>query len=155
MKKLIEICQEYLIECDHCDYKIINESKDPNTSIKEYINMPCPICGSNLLTEKDYHDNLTLLSVINWMNKWLGWIAYFIPNKYVKNVSIKVKDGINLEDDGLVAEVTKVRSNPRYEYEQYLIFVDYACMGLNSSKYLYFDTKEDALNLCVGFKFKI
>lgn len=83
MRKLIEMNQEHLVVCDNknCDFKVPNETGDTNVSIKQYLNVACPKCGENLLTEEDYINSLKLLNAINWMNKWLSWITIFIPRK--------------------------------------------------------------------------
>lgn len=99
MRKLIEITQENLIECDNqnCNYVIINQSKDANESIKQYINKHCPKCGENLLTEKDYLDSEKFMYVLNWMNKWFSWFTIFIPKKYETTSTIKVHNGLKIK----------------------------------------------------------
>ncbi len=99
MRKLIEIKQENLIECDNqnCDYVIVNQSSNPNKSIKQYINKPCPKCGENLLTEKDYLDSEKFMRVLNWMNKWFSWVTIFIPKKYETKSTAKVHNGIEIK----------------------------------------------------------
>jgi len=101
MRNLIEIKQENLIECDNqnCDYVIENQSKYPNESIKQYVNKPCPECGENLLTVKDYLDSEKFMRVLNWMNKWFSWITIFIPKKYETKSTAKVHNGIKIETD--------------------------------------------------------
>lgn len=78
-RQLIEMTQEYLIQCDNdnCDYTIPNPTKDPFEDTKQYINMPCPKCGENLLTQKDYDDSMTFLKKIMWINKYFSWLTYF------------------------------------------------------------------------------
>ena len=97
MKKLIEMNQEFLIVCDNknCDFKIPNETGDPNINIKQYLNTPCPKCGENLLTEKDYLNSLKLLKTINWINKWFSWVTIFTfkrenPTKAVVHTHEKI-----------------------------------------------------------------
>lgn len=60
------IIQDVLIQCDNpsCDYKIVNESKDPYVDTSKYVNMPCPKCGENLLTEQDYKDYKVILDAV-------------------------------------------------------------------------------------------
>ena len=76
-KQLIDVFIKDLIICDNskCDYKILSETGNPNEDISMYLNKPCPKCGENLLTERDYKKNLYLLSVINWINKWFSWLV--------------------------------------------------------------------------------
>ena len=97
MRKLIQITQDYLIECDNpnCDYFIPNETKDANVDGAEYINVACPKCGENLLTEKDYLMYKKYMSAINWINKWFSWLTFFRMGKNDKTVKIKIHNGIN------------------------------------------------------------
>lgn len=99
MRKLIEIIQENLIVCDYCFFKIPNENKNkiPIMETKKYLNVPCPKCGNNLLTEKDYIAYAKLMSGMNWINKWFSWITIFKPKGKTKNGSIKVHDGVKIK----------------------------------------------------------
>lgn len=103
MKKLIEMDQKSLIICDNkdCDYEILNETGDPNIDIKSYINKPCPKCGDNLLTEKDYLDSIRILSIINWVNRWFSWIIYLVPKNRRKYsvMDMHVHNGININSN--------------------------------------------------------
>ena len=101
MRKLIEMTQEHLIVCDNinCNYTVENPTKDVNVSIKEYLNKPCPKCGDNLLTEKDFKESEKLIRFANWANKWLSWITFFIPEKKEKTVIVHVHNGIKIEDE--------------------------------------------------------
>lgn len=70
--QLIKPTQETLVKCDNpsCDYSVLNENKDPNNpKLEEYLNKPCPKCGENLLTEKDYKDFLRMMKFVNLINK--------------------------------------------------------------------------------------
>lgn len=101
--KIIEIYQEYKIICDNpaCDYKVKNESGDPNIDCSEFINKPCPICGENLLTKKDHLDGLKLMKIVNKINKYLGWLSWFIkPKKLGSNVNIHVHNGVKIGNNG-------------------------------------------------------
>jgi len=102
MRKLIEYSQENLIECDHvnCGYVKPNPTKDPNVCIKRWINIPCPYCGSNLLTKKDYLDALKFMKIINWVNKWFSWITHMLPKKVVEgDVVVKFHNGVSIKED--------------------------------------------------------
>lgn len=35
----------------------------------------CPKCGSNMLTRKDYEDSEKMVRIINWLNRWFGWLG--------------------------------------------------------------------------------
>jgi ssDNA-binding Zn-finger/Zn-ribbon topoisomerase 1 len=100
--KLIDVKNEILIECDNpnCDYNIPNETKKFDEDISSYVNAPCPKCGENLLTERDYRDSVSLVKKINWINKWFGWLGYFLNSKEngknEKNYHVKVHNGIHV-----------------------------------------------------------
>lgn len=56
------------IKCDNpeCDFA------DANVEIEDYINWlnkPCPICGSNLLTQQDYDNVHKILEAVNFVNE--------------------------------------------------------------------------------------
>lgn len=97
-KKLIEVEQEYLIECDHCEYKIMNVEGGPS-DISAYINRPCPWCRQNLLTEKDYRTYVRVTRLINWVNRWFSWLTFFRRGKNYseKTISMKVHDGVTIK----------------------------------------------------------
>jgi hypothetical protein len=100
MRKLIEINQEHVIECDNpdCDFNVANPSGDPNTDLTEYLNKECPKCGDNLLTEEDLREYKKVLRLINRMNWWLSWVTIFMPKKKKRDEgSIKVHDGIEIK----------------------------------------------------------
>jgi|WetSurMetagenome_2_1015567.scaffolds.fasta_scaffold453743_2 hypothetical protein len=85
-RKLIEINQEYLIVCDNenCDFKIKNPTGDPNFDSSIYINMACPQCGDNLLTEKDHLIFLQFMKGVNWVNKYFSWLTIFRFRRWKK-----------------------------------------------------------------------
>lgn len=96
-RQLIEINQQYLIECDHCDYKIKNETGNPFTDIGAYIGEPCPECGENLLTQLDYEQSERVMNVIAWLNKWFSWLMIFVPKKTKsENIGLKFHNGIKI-----------------------------------------------------------
>lgn len=93
--------QEHLIVCDNqaCDYKIKNETGDYNSDTSQYINMPCPLCGENLLTQKDYDDSEKLRKTINWVNKWFGWLSILNrKKKVVSKATIHVHKGFKITE---------------------------------------------------------
>jgi hypothetical protein len=78
-------------------YKIKSITGDPNEDISQYLNQPCPECGTNLLTEQDYLQSLKVLKVINWLNKWFSWTMIFIPKKTkTKSVYLHCHDGVTI-----------------------------------------------------------
>lgn len=99
MEKLIEIKQENLIICDNpeCDFVVPNETQDPFADTSEYINVACPKCGRNLLTEEDQKSHDAMLRIVRWMNKWFSWITIFLPSKKRKEMFFHAHNGITSE----------------------------------------------------------
>ena len=100
MRKIIEIEKDHhVVVCDKlgCDYE---EFYSESSLLKTYINKPCPKCGENLLTEKDYKDYQILMGTINFINKWFSWLTVFFP-KHVKMYEgdIKVHEGYHIKID--------------------------------------------------------
>jgi hypothetical protein len=98
-RNLIVIFQEYSIVCDNknCDYKVKNITGDPYIDKSEFVNMPCPICCENLLTEQDYNQTQVFLRNIRWANKWLGWLSIFFGTQTVgKQIDVHIHKGINI-----------------------------------------------------------
>lgn len=98
-RQLIEIKQEHLLICDNpkCDYKLVNETGDPYIDSSAYINAPCPKCGENLLTEKDYTQYKRVMKVVKFLNKYFSWLTIFSKNKKDETVSVHVQEGIHIE----------------------------------------------------------
>lgn len=102
MRKLIETHQEYLIVCDNntsCDFKIKNPTGDINEDISGFLNMPCPQCGTNLLTQADYIASEKIRKVVNRINKWFSWTTIFMPknkNDREVNTFVKVHNGVHI-----------------------------------------------------------
>lgn len=94
--------QESLVVCDKpgCDFKIPYREEEAKFTYL-YINVSCPKCGENLLTEKDYYTHQNLMRAIAWLNKYFSWTMYLIPksrwNKNRKEVSVHVHNGIKFE----------------------------------------------------------
>lgn len=97
-RQLIEINQEFLIQCDNpeCDYKVHNLTGDPYADTWPYVGKPCPECGENLLTIEDQLQAERVLKVIKWLNKWFSWLTIFIPPTKDK-VGVHVHNGINIK----------------------------------------------------------
>jgi hypothetical protein len=97
---LIERHQQHSIECDNpeCDFTV-PFSETVEKLLVRFINHPCPKCGENLLTEKDYLQALQLIKVVDWLNKWFSWPMYLIPQSKWdkrKSVSVKVHEGVKI-----------------------------------------------------------
>lgn len=86
MKKLvlIEKLEQMDVVCDNpkCDYKERIEAKQLSTYLYKY----CPICGEILLTDADYVNYQNMIKVIDFINRWFGWIAIFIKQSDKKKL---------------------------------------------------------------------
>ena len=96
-RKLIEVSQENEVVCDNpeCDFVVPNVSKNPDVDCKRYLNVACPKCGQNLLTEQDYLQWLALHKYVRFINKWFSWITIFIKEpKERQCVETHVHNGV-------------------------------------------------------------
>ena len=68
--ELIKIQKMGGIKCDNpsCTYR--NESVAVD-DYPDWLNRPCPLCGANLLTEKEFRAHRNVLKAVNLIN-WLG-----------------------------------------------------------------------------------
>jgi len=95
------------IKCDtkHCNYR------DDNVKFEEYrqwINKPCPICNSNLLTINDYNSCVRMKNIVKIITA-LRWInpVFYIKNLFKLITGKKVKYSnleIKYENDGSVTK---------------------------------------------------
>lgn len=67
------------IKCDNvkCDY---SDKEVKSSDYAKYLNKPCPKCGENLLTEKDYKvvqkmEAISNFFLIRWINKISDWFG--------------------------------------------------------------------------------
>ena len=100
MKKLIEKTELSFIVCDNpkCDYEI--KQKPDAVELIDYIGLPCPKCGENLLTLKDYLDYFKLMRTVDFINKWFSWVTIFNSKKKLnKRVAlfVHVHNGVKIE----------------------------------------------------------
>jgi len=76
------------IKCDNRDYR---DNSARLEDYESYLNKPCPWCGANLLTQKDFNTIKRLIAVANFLN-WI--LRPFL--KYDKNaVGIRIVGEIN------------------------------------------------------------
>jgi hypothetical protein len=62
------------IKCDNCNYREELEFDNPDEALNFYrnwINKPCPECGGNLLTVRDYISLKILVVLVKFLNKVL------------------------------------------------------------------------------------
>jgi len=72
------------LKCDveGCDFK---DMSIPTSDYKKWINVPCPNCGGNLLTLKDYNLTRTMKIIVNIANVVylpIHLVRYLLSSKY-------------------------------------------------------------------------
>ncbi len=63
----------YGIKCDKCDY---NDMSVGFKDYPNYINKPCPLCGENLLIQKEYDECLIIYKRFEFINKILNVLRW-------------------------------------------------------------------------------
>lgn len=91
--ELIKIQKMGGIKCDRCSYR--NESVGIE-SYPDWINRPCPLCGENLLTEKDYVAFQNILKTIQFIKK----AGKIIPSPLAKRLERSKRIEARFEFDG-------------------------------------------------------
>lgn len=81
------------LHCDACGYDL--PERQPFT--RDLIGTPCPECGADMLTERDYRDTARIFAVIDWLNKCFGWLGHTKDEAKAHGVSIrhKVHNGVH------------------------------------------------------------
>lgn len=87
------------LKCDYCNYR------DDEVQFSEYknsIGRLCPVCGNNLLTEKEYfsclryHKTIDVLNKINNVVKWINpfhyWRLIFGDKREINSVTLYFKN---------------------------------------------------------------
>ena len=102
MRKLIEKQDSGMVVCDNPDCKFeFDLKKAPTVKLEHFIDMPCPNCGQNLLTQKDYDTWRALNIYINFINKWFSWTTIFMSKKKSSEpenyLNVHVHNGVNIE----------------------------------------------------------
>lgn len=92
-RKIIETSQESMVVCDNpdCDFTVPAYLK---LNIKRFINVECPHCGENLLTQEDYDKWVALHEVNDFINKWFSWITVFIKESKVSTTEVHGHNGV-------------------------------------------------------------
>ena len=94
---LIEVNQKDLLVCDNekCDFHIPHTVENKNELVS-YLNVPCPKCGENLLTEQDLIQSEKVMKVINFLNKYFSWLNYLFFWQQKKVIDVHTHNGINI-----------------------------------------------------------
>lgn len=85
----------YGLKCDHCDYK---DDSIPFSEYPQNIGKSCPICGENLLTQKEYEEcgrmylvverTEKILSILRWLNPAHYWRLMFGDRRKEKQITM-------------------------------------------------------------------
>ena len=77
------------IKCDaeDCDY---TDDTANHTNYHEWLNKPCPCCGSNLLTQEDYDAVKAIHELIDYINSNQSLVAAANASKDLNKASVKV-----------------------------------------------------------------
>lgn len=101
MKKIIFI-EDHASEltCDNplCDYKAV---PGEYTFGPHLVGLPCPKCGESLLTQEDFTMHVRLVAVIDWLNRWFGWLGKEAPDHDYKSLRMRTVHGhLEVKKDG-------------------------------------------------------
>jgi hypothetical protein len=96
----------YGIKCDtkHCNYR------DDNVQFEDYpnwIDKPCPVCGGNLLTQKNYESCLRMKKIARLITalRWINPIFYLKSlYKLITKKSLDENLQIKFENDGSITK---------------------------------------------------
>lgn len=80
------------LHCDDCGYDL------PGTVVwcRALIGTPCPQCGANMLTARDYESTERMFKSLDWLNRWFGWLPFLSTanpaHPKLRSVGIKIHD---------------------------------------------------------------
>lgn len=77
MKKVIHVVEATKLRCDNTACGMVVQAPKP---MEQCVGMPCPQCGENLLTERDFKTYQKTMRVIAWINRWFGWLGAERPD---------------------------------------------------------------------------
>ena len=99
MRKLIEKKQESLVVCDNpdCDFTIPYNENENN--LIAFVDVPCPLCGENLLTKEDFLLHYKMMKIVDRLNKWFSWITIFYPKSKNQTVRMHFHDGVQIKHE--------------------------------------------------------
>lgn len=62
------------LQCDNptCGH-VLPEALEFNEGL---IGHPCPKCGSDMLTRKDYEGQMRIAAVVDFLNRWFSWLPW-------------------------------------------------------------------------------
>lgn len=110
------------IKCDNpeCDFKDMSVNFE---DYKNWVNRPCPKCGANLLTTKDYNACRALLHISNFLNKIIK-----VPNDYNGEEDVVM----HVDMDGSGVPTFKIRPTETYKPKPELNTAEYKLNKINA-----------------------
>ncbi len=89
------------IKCDYCDFF---DSEAPDEKLTDWLGVPCPKCGENLLTQEDLNSALEFDKMIDLINEMdlSKMMIDDLPEElkqfaHYSSVDVNIHNGINLE----------------------------------------------------------
>jgi hypothetical protein len=90
MKKIIHTDTSRLGRL-HCDNPLCGYDLPESTPFGAHlIGYPCPECGMNMLTHRDYRSVMRLTRAIGWLNRWFGWLGSEAPKPTDARVQLHI-----------------------------------------------------------------
>ena len=91
MKKLIHYNPDEAgkLHCDECGYDL--PENQPFTA--ELIGCRCDRCFADMLTLKDYEATRRMFAIVDWLNKWFGWLGTERGDPRNGSITMKLHDG--------------------------------------------------------------
>lgn len=90
----LEMTENSGIRCDNekCDF--INKDS-PDENLGDWLNVPCPKCGENLLTQQDYENALKVDAIIDMINTMTEEeIADYVHSIYGDNIPTDLDNAV-------------------------------------------------------------
>lgn len=75
------------IKCDNCDYR---DNDADFKDYSQYLDSPCPWCGSILLTQKDFRTIKKIAKIANFINR-IGRLLRIKPKENWHKTKVKVE----------------------------------------------------------------
>lgn len=96
-RKLIHTTGSLTLNCDNpnCSYEI----EVGDSIAKEFVGCTCPLCSEVILTEEDYGRYATVMRVVDFINKWFGWLGRKTFTEEDTTIYVETHDRIKITVD--------------------------------------------------------
>lgn len=85
---LINHTQENVAECK-CGFVVPSEK---GIAVKNLLGVPCPKCSTVLVTAEEYRSYIKTIKIINFINKWFGWLSIFKGREQKARITFRNND---------------------------------------------------------------